>query len=286
MKNLVYVVAVLALMAVGAVAGILIYNAALAGDGEASEEISAPTLDPNVTPTPGYSQVVATNEALQTQIAVLQQVTPEPVVTEEITAETPPEETDTAETNSEGLSGRSLFRIEQTESEVRFNIDETLNGNRITVVGTTDQVAGDIVVDFDNPGSSQVGTIRINVRTLTTDNRFRNDALRARILRSAEDEFEFAEFTPTDLANLPESVSVGDTIEFQITGDLTVRGTTNSVTFDTTVTVVSADRLEGYATATILYRDFGLVIPDVRSVSDVADEVILEIEFVALRVNE
>ncbi|PJF21556.1 MAG: YceI family protein [Phototrophicales bacterium] len=286
MKNLVYVVAVLALMAVGAVAGILIYNAALAGDGEASEEISAPTLDPNVTPTPGYSQVVATNEALQTQIAVLQQITPEPVVTEEITAETPPEETDTAETNSDGLSGRSLFRIEQTESEVRFNIDETLNGNRITVVGTTDQVAGDIVVDFDNPGSSQVGTIRINVRTLTTDNRFRNDALRARILRSAEDEFEFAEFTPTDLANLPESVSVGDTIEFQITGDLTVRGTTNSVTFDTTVTVVSADRLEGYATATILYRDFGLVIPNVPSVSDVADEVILEIEFVALRVNE
>jgi len=286
LKNLVYVVAVLALMAVGAVAGILIYNAALAGDGEASEEISAPTLDPNVTPTPGYSQVVATNEALQTQIAVLQQITPEPVVTEEITAETPPEETDTAETNSDGLSGRSLFRIEQTESEVRFNIDETLNGNRITVVGTTDQVAGDIVVDFDNPGSSQVGTIRINVRTLTTDNRFRNDALRARILRSAEDEFEFAEFTPTDLANLPESVSVGDTIEFQITGDLTVRGTTNSVTFDTTVTVVSADRLEGYATATILYRDFGLVIPNVPSVSDVADEVILEIEFVALRVNE
>lgn len=283
MRNLVYVVAALVFMGIGAGVGILIYNAALAGDGEASEDISAPTLDPNVTPTPGYSQVVATNEALQTQVAVLQQVTPEPIVTEEAA---PEEATDTTEATSDGLTGRSLFRIEQAESEARFNIDETLNGNRITVVGITDQVAGDIVVDFADPGSSQVGTIRINVRTLATDNRFRNDALRARILRSAEDEFEFAEFTPTDLANLPATVSVGDTFEFQITGDLTVRGTTNSVTFDTTVTVASEDRLEGYATATILYRDFGLTIPDVPSVSDVADEVILEIDFVAVNVPE
>jgi polyisoprenoid-binding protein YceI len=275
LKNLVYIVAAFALLGIGAVGGILVYNAALAGDGEASEEISAPTLDPNVTPTPGYSQIVATNEALQTEIAILQQATPETVIeaTQEPVAAT-------------GLTGRNLFRISQEESEVRFNIDETLNGNRITVVGATNQVAGDIVVDFSDPGSSQVGTIRINARTLETDNRFRNDALRARILRSAEDEFEFAEFTPTDLTGLPASVEVGDTFEFEIIGDLTVRGTTNSLTFTTTVTVTSAERLDGTATATILYSDFGLVIPDVPSVSDVADEVILEIDFAALLVAE
>jgi len=339
MSNRVFVfgIAALVLLGIGAVGGVLVSNAIFAGDGEASEDISAPTLDPNVTPTPGYSQVVATNEALQAALdeqsqvlndaqataeamrtavaqaesmAATQEADTEEMVEAEATEVEPTEveetdeptavptedeaavedETDTAtaqDTTTEAVNGeRTLFRIVQTESEVRFNIDEVLAGNDVTVVGITDQVAGDVVVDFGEPGSSQIGTIRINVRTLETDNNFRNQAIRGRILESSRDEYEFAEFVPTDLSGLPDTVEVGETVSFQITGDLTLRDVTRSVTFDTDVTLASEDRIEGFATTTILYQDFNLTIPDVPSVSFVADEVILEIDFVATEVDE
>jgi hypothetical protein len=48
-----------------------------------------------------------------------------------------------------------------------------------------------------------------------------------------------------------------------------------------TVTPVSESRIEGLATTTFPYRDFGLAIPDAPSVDTVADDVTLELEFVA-----
>src|SRR5690349_8061835 len=85
---------------------------------------------------------------------------------------------------------RSLLHISADESEVRFIIDETLLGNPKTVIGVTDQVAGDMLVDFANPAHSQLGAIRINARTLATDNEIRNRALRGQILQSERDEYE------------------------------------------------------------------------------------------------
>ena len=67
-----------------------------------------------------------------------------------------------------------------------------------------------------------------------------------------------------------------------IVGDLTIRDTTKQVTFDVTLTPVDETRLEGLATLTIPYRDFGLAIPDSPSVDTVADDVRLELEFVAV----
>jgi polyisoprenoid-binding protein YceI len=308
-RTFIYGIAAIILLGIGAVGGVLVSNAIFAGDGEASEEISAPTLDPNVTPTPGYSQVVATNEALQAELdtqrqiaedaqqtaqavvamaeTVTEEATEEPTeqVTEDPTAETDASTTEEDANMEDAASDRVLFRIIQDESEVRFNIDEVLAGQDVIVVGTTDQVAGDVVVDFGAPGSSQIGTIRINVRTLETDNNFRNQAIRGRILESSRDEFEFAEFVPTDLVGLPDAVAVGETVSFQIIGDLSLRDVTRQVTFDTDVTLTSEDRIEGFATTTILYQDFNLTIPDVPSVSFVADEVILEIDFVATKVD-
>ncbi len=277
------------LFGLGALTGTLISNAIFAGSGEASEEISAPTLDPNVIPTASYSQLQATNEALVTALEEAQaalEATPQP--TEEVAsteeAAVEPEE-EPATVAQAATAERVLFRIAQDSSEARFKIDETLGGRDIVVVGTTDQVAGDVVVDFGNPGSSQIGTIRINVRTLRTDNNFRDDAIRGRILQSSRPEFEFAEFVPSAVSGLPSSVNVGDTIEFQITGDLTLRDVTRTVTFDATVTVTDADSIEGLAATTILYRDFNLTVPQPPNVSFIADEVVLEIAFTANRVE-
>lgn len=177
---------------------------------------------------------------------------------------------------------RTLFRIAPDESEVRFVIEETLLGNPKTVVGATDEVTGDLLIDFDNPANSTVGIIRVNVRTLETDNEFRTRALRGQILQADRPEFEFAEFTPTALVGLPDSLSIGEPLTFQIVGDLTIHGVTREVTFDAVVTPVSQTRLEGTAQATVLYQEFGMSIPEAPGVANVSDEVRLEIDFEAL----
>ncbi len=186
-----------------------------------------------------------------------------------------------AETGAE----QAVFRIVPDESEARFLIQEDLMGNRITVTGKTQEIAGDIAVDFAAPASTELGTIRINVSTLATDNEFRNRALRGQILQSNQAAFEFAEFVPTALNGLPESITMGTPFTFQITGNLTVHGVTKETTFDAEVTPVSETRLEGSANAEVLYADFGMSIPSAPGVANVSDEVQLEIEFVATAVT-
>jgi polyisoprenoid-binding protein YceI len=173
----------------------------------------------------------------------------------------------------------TVYEIKPEESEVRFTLGEILRGVPTAVIGKTDQVAGQIAFDFADLSTAKVGTIQVNARTLLTDNNSRNRAIRNRILFT--DAFEFVTFEPTAVTGLPDSVETGDTVEFQITGDLTVRDTTSEVTFDVTVTAVSPSRIEGAAAATVMRRQFNLRIPSVSNVVGVDEEVILEIDFVA-----
>ena len=175
-----------------------------------------------------------------------------------------------------------LFRIVQENSQVRFIINEMLIGKPNTVVGSTNQVAGEIMVDFTHPENTQLGELRINVKTLQTDNEFRNRALRGQILLTTRPEFEFATFAPKKIIGLPDSVAIGEKFSFKIDGNLTVRGETHEIIFDTTVIPTTLSRLEGTARATVRYTDFNITIPDAPGVANVSEDVRLEIDFVAV----
>ena len=174
------------------------------------------------------------------------------------------------------------FSIVSEESTASFTLQEDLRGVRTTVVGTTNEVGGNISVNLANPSASSVGTILLNARTLETDSSLRNRALRSQILKSARDEYEFIVFEARELSGFSaESVSFGETITFDVTGDLTAVGVTRSVTFNATVTLDSETQVRGSASVNLLYADFGLVIPDVPSVANVTDDVNLRLDFVA-----
>lgn len=266
-KEFIAIIGVVVVLVVGIVGYIYVSG----GSGEASEPISAPTL---AVQAPTTTEEVAVTEEAPTQVA---EVTEAPEVTEAAeSAVVAPENTDTT-------NNLTLFRIDQTESQASFSIDEMLRGVPTTVLGVTNQVAGDVIVNFTNPSQSELGMIRINARTLATDNDFRNRAIRGQILESAKDEYEFVEFTPTGLSGLAESaVTVGETLTFQVTGDLKIRDIVNSVTFDVTVSLATEDRITGNATTTVTREAYGLTIPSAPGVADVSDDVILTIDFVAL----
>jgi polyisoprenoid-binding protein YceI len=83
------------------------------------------------------------------------------------------------------------LQISQADSQARFVIDEVLNDAPKTVIGTTDQVAGEIAVDPQNPTQTRVGVIQIDARALTTDSEFRNRAIKNQILQTDEYEVPF-----------------------------------------------------------------------------------------------
>lgn len=228
---------------------------------------SAPVAAPAATDAPTAAPTTAPTDAA-----------PAPTVAAEATAAPAATEAPTA-----AAATTLLFEIVPAESQARFLIDEVLRGDPITVLGVTDQIAGQISVDTSTPANTQVGVIQINARTLTTDNDFRNRAIKNAILRT--NDFEFVTFTPTAITGLPTTIAIGQPLTFQITGDLTVTDVTRPVTFEVTVTPDSESQLKGLAKATILYRDFNLAIPDAQAVDTVADEVRLELEFTARRVG-
>ncbi len=177
-------------------------------------------------------------------------------------------------------AGSTIFTLSASESYVQFSIDEILRNNPFTAVGVTNQVAAEIAIDFNNPSQSILGPVLVNARTLRTDSEFRDNAIANQILQTGR--YEFIQFTPTALEGMPETVAVGDTLKFNIIGDLTIRDVTAPATFAAEIKVVSEQRLEGKASAVVLRSVYGLQIPQVQSVAGVDDDVLLEIVFAAV----
>ena len=240
------------------------------GSGEPSTEVTAPPITSSSMTAPSTTVPATTAPPTTAATSVPEETTAAPATTEA-----------TKPAADEGTSA-VLYRIDKAVSSVSFEIDEILNGNPFRVVGVTTEVAGEVLIDFDSPATSQLGTIVINVRTLATDSGFRDRAIRGPILGSSRDENEFATFEPTDVEGLPDSVTMGDEVPLRITGTFSLSGESRPVTFDTAVTVVSTDRVEVSGTATVLRSDFGLTIPDIPSVTGVADEILLVIDLVAV----
>ena len=267
----------LLIFAIGIVAGVFGWIWISGGAGQPSRSIED-----------ALAELEATNQAANAELAV---IIPAAVGTavSEAAATVIPQALDEAmpEAVAETVDSIVEFQIMPAESQATFTLEEDLRGVRTTVIGATSEVAGTIRVNLDNPAASAIGAIVINARTLETDNSFRNRALRSSILKSAQDEYEFITFEPQALSNFSaESVSIGETLTFDITGSLTIADATQDLTFNAVVTLESETRISGRATANVLHADYDLVIPDVPSVANVTDDVDLAIHFVATAAGE
>ncbi len=220
------------------------------GSGEPSTELTTPTIAGSVTTTAAAPSASETTE--------------------------PPSTTEPA-------SADRAFVIDATQSTVSFEIDEELQGSPNHVVGTTDQVAGQVHVDVSDLSTARFSRIVVNARTFVTDSERRDRAIRGPIiLNSASDEFELITFDVMSIEGLSGSVEVGDTVEFTVVGDLSIRGVTQEVGFETTVTWVDDSTIDGEARTTVLRSDFGIGIPSIPGIANVTDEVLLAIDFVAV----
>ena len=242
--------------------GVWLYDWVLGDTLEASQPINAVPLSsersaPLTSPTTTSDEITGS--------AAMQQP---PIETAQETQETALPQNDTK------------FSISQSETQARFRIFEELNGQPTDVVGITNQVAGEAIINLDELSQTRLGIISVNARTLLTDQDRRNQAIRNRILQT--DQFEYITFSPHELTGLDGRAVTGQDYTFQISGDLTIRDITQPVVFDAMVTVEADDRLRGIASTVILREAFNLLIPSVPFVANVGENVSLEIEFLLI----
>lgn len=175
------------------------------------------------------------------------------------------------------------FVIDQTQSTASFEIHEELRGSPNTVLGETDQVVGQVRFDPADLSTVELSDIVVNARTLQTDSGQRDRVIRGPIiLNSANDEFELITLSNPVVQGLDGSAVIGEQVTFTVTGDLTVKGTTQPITFDVVVTMIDENTLEGSATTQVSRNDFGIGIPNVPIVANVSDDVTIGLEFVAV----
>jgi polyisoprenoid-binding protein YceI len=176
-------------------------------------------------------------------------------------------------------SAARVYRIDPDRSKATYRVGETFFDQRgfVIAVGTTNAVAGDILIDSANLPASQVGEIVVDISQLRTDEPMRDNAIRREWLQSAT--YPLARFNNARITGIPATSTKGQPFKFQITGDMTVRQVTRPVTWNVEA-ILDGDNLQGKATTKLKMSEFGVDPPSLLDLR-VEDDVELTLDFVA-----
>ncbi|HEX6657988.1 MAG TPA: YceI family protein [Ilumatobacter sp.] len=152
-------------------------------------------------------------------------------------------------------SAASSQWVATDESQVGYRVQEILFGVDTTAVGRTNQVNGTLTID----GTQVTGVdFTVDVASITSDESRRDSAFRGRVMSA--DEFPTATFALTQPIDLGAAPADGAEVTTQATGDLTLRGVTNPVTFD--VTAKQESGLIGVqGSIPVVFNDYGIANP-------------------------
>src|SRR5262249_18431055 len=107
-----------------------------------------------------------------------------------------------------------------------YRVNEVLFGQKVTATGRTSEVTGTLTFDGSTLTTAEFTAQLANVRS---DRANRDGQFRGRIM--AVDQFPTSTFTLTQPIAVNPVPGDGQIVEFNVTGDFTLRGTTKSVTF-------------------------------------------------------
>jgi polyisoprenoid-binding protein YceI len=168
--------------------------------------------------------------------------------------------------------------VAPTGNEVRYRIREQLAGFDLPndAIGRTAAVTGGITLDEKGaivPASSKIA---VDVQGLTSDRSRRDGYVRGRVLETTQ--YPTVTLAPTAITGLGWPLPKSGSKTFQLTGDLTVHGTTHRTTWTVTANFNGSD-ITGTSATAFTFSDFGLTQPRVPIVLSVADTIHLEYDF-------
>ena len=188
----------------------------------------------------------------------LDQALTTPPATDEPAATAAPVSTGTAETTASTVSTADAgvdgaWTISQ-DSTLGYRVQEVLGGVDTEGAGRTNQVAGELTI-----AGTEVTAVEftVDMASVTSDSDRRDGQFRSRIMST--DEFPTSTFVLTSPIDFGAVPAEGATVEATATGDLTLRGVTNSVTFPVQAKL-EGGRIGVLGTIPVRFSDYG--IPD------------------------
>ncbi len=183
--------------------------------------------------------------------------------------------------------GWRVYRIDAESSKAAYIVDEELFADatrkygleigKTVVVGETQDLVGLIQIDL---AQRSIGGNRFVVflPTLQTDQPLRDGWIRENALES--DRFPLAIFVGERLLGVPDSYSEGEETVLQLEGELELRGTTLSASWDVSASQTGST-IQGTMQTRLRMTDLGFDPPNFANTLTVQDEFTVRIDFVA-----
>jgi len=150
-------------------------------------------------------------------------------------------------------------------SQAGYRVDEVLFGQNVTAVGRTEKVTGELEIEGNRAVS---GSFTVDLASVKSDSDQRDGQFRGRVMnteRYPEATFELTE--PVDFGSAP---AVGEQVSAKATGELTVHGETNSVSFELDAQR-TADGFRVNGSIPVTFADYGVDAPNFGGIT-VEDE--------------
>lgn len=142
-------------------------------------------------------------------------------------------------------SGDSLFG---------YRVDEQIAGVDVTATGRSNEIEGSLEID----GTTATIDVTVLVENITSDDSRRDAQFKGRIMEA--DEFPQATFVTTEPIEFGEIPADGEQVTVPVTGDVTLKGVSNNVTFEATAEV-SEDRIGVLGNIPVVFADYGIDNP-------------------------
>ena len=178
-------------------------------------------------------------------------------------------------------TGLSTFSIVPAQTMASYSVYENLifeNKPNNDAVGTTHSVQGSFRIRTGASPLVAAMNITVDLRTLQTDSQRRDSYVQQHTLET--DSYPNATFVSVSTQGLPASYTDGQTVHFQLTGNMTMHGKTNKEVFDVQGKVVGKT-VTGTATSTIYMTDFGIQPPNLANIAIAQNKVVVTLTFTA-----
>ena len=136
-------------------------------------------------------------------------------------------------------------------------------------VGRSSEITGSLEIDATTLAAAQFS---IDVASIESADRMRNESFTGPVMNAAE--YPTAEFVLTAPVDLGDDPTSGELLTVDVTGQLTMRGVTNDVTFPLDATLVG-DEVQAAGSILVVFADYGIENPSNLFV-EVRDEGLVE----------
>ena len=178
-------------------------------------------------------------------------------------------------------TGLTTFQIVPAQTTASYSVYENLifqNKPNNDAIGTTHSVQGSFKIREGNSPLVAGMNIQVDLRTLQSDSSRRDGYIQQNTLET--NSYPYATFVSVSTQGLSASYSDGQTVHFQLIGNLTMHGKTNKETFDVQGKVVG-NTISGTATSTIYMTDFGIQPPNLANIAIAQNKVVITLAFTA-----